>query len=95
MILVFLLACGPSYEEGQAELGRLNCERMEACGTMIAGMDLEECLSIAAAQTYSEDNCPGYRPGPMQDCIAAYETAVKAPDCETDLTAICQLCPGE
>ena len=93
-MLLWLLACGPAYEEGQVEVGKLNCARMEACGTMIAGMDLASCQEVAAAQGYSEDQCPDYDPAQMRKCIEAYTTAVAEVDCDSDLNALCQVCGG-
>lgn len=94
MWLILLIGC-LSYEEGQLERGRLNCELAELCGTLdtVFGYDsVDACVAQVERQEWSEENCPSYSPGQMQDCIEAYEVAIADQDCEADLKTICMVC---
>ncbi len=97
MILLVLLGCGPTYEEGMIEQGRLHCELLEACDQLAAvGYDsVNACIEDAESQDFAE--CPGdaYRSDNMQACVEAWEAAVASEDCDAS-PAECmpaQVCP--
>lgn len=97
MWLLWLVACGPEFEEGQIERGQLNCQLQDICGNLDAmGYDaVGDCEAASAAQSYNEDAlCPEYRPDQMKKCLNAYEDAIEARDCAADFTRTCDVCSG-
>jgi len=94
MIMLWLLACGPDYSEGQIERGSLNCQILDICGQLeiLHYESVDACVQDAEAQTYPASQCPNYVPARMRDCLSAYQDAIDAKDCETDLTVFCDVC---
>jgi hypothetical protein len=94
MWLVVALSGCLSYEDGQAQRGGLNCQLLEACGELdtYGFDDVDACTASAESQPYDAADCKDYDAGEMRRCIAAYEDAVAAKDCEADFTDVCAVC---
>lgn len=92
-MILHLLGC-LTWSEGQIERGRLNCERLEACDGLVAlgYPDVAACTAAAEAQPYDDADCPGYTSAAMNLCLDAWRDAVAEPDCDTDLTMVCDIC---
>lgn len=89
-----LLACGPTYEEGMAERGELNCRWLEACGTLasVGFTDVDACIDHALAQPYDVSHCSGYDAAAMQECIDGWSAAVEQVDCEAEVEVCSSVC---
>ncbi len=97
MILLALFGCGPTYEEGMIEQGRLHCELLEACDELgTVGYDsVNACIESAEAQDFSDCPTSAYRSESMQACVEAWEAAVANEDCDASPTECmpAQVCP--
>jgi len=97
VILLALLGCGPTYEEGMIEQGRLHCELLEACDQLATvGYDsVNACIEDAEGQAFSDCPRSAYRADNMQACVDAWESAVASVDCDASPPECmpAQVCP--
>ncbi|MFZ5479374.1 MAG: hypothetical protein ACOZNI_21600 [Myxococcota bacterium] len=93
MWLILLGGC-LSYEEGQAQVGELNCELAEACDRLATWGydDVDACVEHAVNEPYDEADCAAYDAKAMRACIDAYEAAVEASDCDYAPGDECRVC---
>lgn len=84
MTLLLLLGCGPTYEEGMVEQGRLHCELLGACDELgSVGYDsVEACQAAVEAQDFADCPKSAYDAEAMAQCLDDWATAVEAADCD-------------
>ena len=93
-MIVLLLGGCLTYADGKAQEGTLNCQIMDACGTLekVGYTDVDDCIAAAQGQAYDENQCPNYSAEREQECLDAYTAALNAKECEPALDECGTVC---
>ena len=96
-MILWLLACGPTYEEGMVEQGYRYCELLGVCdGLAAVGYEsVQACQDAVDTQAFADCPKSAYNAESMAQCLDDWDAAIQAEDCDASPSACmpAQLCP--